>query len=234
MEHADLPGGLQLQVYTHSVLSTGERVITIALVNENQSQNDVGSTSRYCAFQPVIKVAGCDGVSVFTSVNRQTYLTTDPELLELDMLYSDVHCYAQGHGCSVMWDMQNVEPEWVESSFFPTFNLCQMKAAEVVSGNVLSMQFLSTASVDDIILELSAFASKYQKWIADLNAGVPEVKQSLQNIARSNVAKCQDACDRIVYAMLRMDCQFTLLMLQFISIYRLFLLLLLISSPKFP
>ena len=200
VEHADLPGGLQLQVYTHSVLSTGERVITIALVNENQSQNDVGSTSRYCAFQPVIKVAGCDGVSVFTSVNRQTYLTTDPELLELDMLYSDVHCYAQGHGCSVMWDMQNVEPEWVESSFFPTFNLCQMKAAEVVSGNVLSMQFLSTASVDDIILELSAFASKYQKWIADLNAGVPEVKQSLQNIARSNVAKCQDACDRIVYA----------------------------------
>ena len=147
VEYADLPNGLQLQVYTHSIMDSGERVITIALVNENQSENDITSTSRCCAFQPVIRVSSSDGTAVFTSVNRQTYLTTDPELLELDMLYSDVHCYAQGHGCSVMWDMDNAEPEWVESAFFPTFNLRQMKAAEVVSGNVLSMQFLSTATI---------------------------------------------------------------------------------------
>lgn len=200
VEYADLPNGLQLQVYTHSIMDSGERVITIALVNENQSENDITSTSRCCAFQPVIRVSSSDGTAVFTSVNRQTYLTTDPELLELDMLYSDVHCYAQGHGCSVMWDMDNAEPEWVESAFFPTFNLRQMKAAEVVSGNVLSMQFLSTATVDDVVLELSAFATKYQKWIKDQNNAVSEVKESLREIARSNIQKCQDACNRIDYA----------------------------------
>lgn len=200
VEYADLPNGLQLQVYTHSIMDSGERVITIALVNENQSENDMTSTSRCCAFQPVIRVSSSDGTAVFTSVNRQTYLTTDPELLELDMLYSDVHCYAQGHGCSVMWDMDNAEPEWVESAFFPTFNLRQMKAAEVASGNVLSMQFLSTATVDDVVLELSAFAAKYQKWIKDQNNAVSEVKESLREIARSNIQKCQDACNRIDYA----------------------------------
>lgn len=200
VKYADLPRGLQLQVYTHSIVDTGERVITVALVNENQSENDMNTTSRCCAFQPVIRITSCDGASIFTSVNRQTYLTTDPELLELDMLYSDVHCYAQGHGCSVMWDMQNIEPEWVESAFFPTFNLCQMKAAEVVSGNVLSMQFLATASVDEVVCELSAFAAKYQKWIQDQVNLLPAIKDSLQDVAKNNIQKCQDACNRIGYA----------------------------------
>ena len=200
VEYADLSNGLQLQVYTHSIMETGERVITIALVNENQSENDMVSTARCCAFQPVIKITGTNTDPIFTSVNRQTYLTTDPELLELDMLYSDVHCYAQGHGCSVMWDMDHVEPEWVESAFFPTFNLKQMKAAAVVTGDVLSMQFLSTASAKDIICELRAFAEKYQTWIKTQNEGVAEVKDGLKDIAVSNVRKCQDAYDRIIYA----------------------------------
>lgn len=200
VEYIDLPNGLQLQVYTHSIMKSGERAITIALVNENQSENDMGATSRSCAFQPAIRITGIDGVPIFTSVNRQTYLTTDPELLELDMLYSDVYCYAQGHGCSVMWDMENIEPEWVESAFFPTFNLQQMKAAEVVSGNVLSMQFLSTAPVGDVVRELSAFAEKYQQWIEQQNNGMSKVKSTLQDIARSNVQKCQNAYNRINYA----------------------------------
>lgn len=198
--YVSLPGELQLQVYTHSVLSTGERVITIALVNENQSENGMVDTARRCAFQPVIRVTGLDGAPVFTSVNRQTYMTTDPELLELDMLYSDVHCFAHGHGCSVMWDMDNPEPKWVESAFFPTYNLCQMKAAEVVSGNVLSMQFLSAAPVDEIVRELEAFAAKYQKWIKGQNDLVAGVKEELQKIAKGNIQKCQDACERINHA----------------------------------
>ena len=53
VEYADLPNGLQLQVYTHSIMDSGERVITIALVNENQSENDITSTSRCCAFSPL-------------------------------------------------------------------------------------------------------------------------------------------------------------------------------------
>lgn len=200
MEYTDLPGSLQLQVYTHSVLDTGERVVTIALVNENQSENDVVSTSKCCAFQPIIRVTSKNGTSVFTSVNRQAYLTTDPELLELDMLYADVHCYAQGHGCSVLWDMEKAEPEWVRSAFFPDFNLCQMKAAEVVSGNVLSMKFLSAEPADNVVRELRAFAAKYQKWIEEQNENVHKVKKSLQDIALSNIHKCQDASDRIAYA----------------------------------
>ena len=200
VSYADLEAGLQIQVHTHSVLSTGERVITIALVNENQSENDVLSTSRYCVFQPVVRVMGINRDSIFANVNRQTYLTTDPELLELDMLYSDISCYAKGHGCSVVWDTKNPEPEWVESAFFPGYNLHQMKAANFISGSVLSMQLLSSASAETVVRELSGFTCKYQEWINELSEHMPDVNEGLQNIALANILKCQEAYDRIAYA----------------------------------
>ena len=202
--YRDLQNALQLHVYTHSVSDNGERVVTIALINKNKSENDmysdIPSTAKLCAFQPVIKVSGSDGAAVFTDANRQTYLTTDPELLELDMLYSDVKCYGQGHGCSVMWDTENPEPRRITSSFFPNFNLRQMKAAEIVSGEVLSMEFLANASADDVVRELKVFVDKYQSWIEEQRKKLSAVKESLREVARSNIKKCQDACDRIAYA----------------------------------
>lgn len=205
VEYVQLEKNIQLQVYTHSILDTGERVITIALVNVNQAENDLNATSKFCAFQPSIRVTSNDDQFVFCSVNRQTYLATDPELLELDMLYADVNCYAQGHGCSVLWDIENAEPAWVESSFFPEFNLKQMKAAQVVSGNVLSMHFLSTAAPKSVISELLAFAAKYQSWIDDREKEIKDVREGLRGIAEKNIQKCQSACDRIVYAIKLLD-----------------------------
>ncbi|MCI8431375.1 MAG: hypothetical protein HFI16_14175 [Lachnospiraceae bacterium] len=206
VEYRELEGNLQLQVYTHSLLESGERVITIALINENQPESsNLLTTSVSCAFQPVIHIEGIEKESVFTNVSRQTYLTTDPELLELDMLYSDVHCYGQGHGCSVIWDREHEIPEWVESSFFPEFNLLQMKAADVEEGNILSMKFLSTASSEEIISGLSAFAEKYQVWINALQDKVSRVNDSLKETAKQNIDKCQNACDRIVSAVHLLD-----------------------------
>lgn len=201
--YVDLPSDLQLQVYVHSISDNGERVVTIVLLNKNKSKNELSSTaetSKFCAFQPVIKVTGNDDEAIFTNANRQTYLTTDSELLELDMLYSDVTCYAQGHGCSVMWDMEHPEPRWIASSFFPNFNLRQMKAAEIISGEVLSMQFLSSASVDNIVRELEIFVDKYRSWIEEQRKEISTVKKDLRDTAQSNVKKCQDACNRIDYA----------------------------------
>lgn len=198
--YVDLPNALQLQVYAHSFSDNSERVVTIVLLNKNKSENDLHSTAEFCAFQPVIKVTGDANEAIFTNANRQTYLTTDSELLELDMLYSDVICYAQGHGCSVMWDMENPEPRWIASSFFPNFNLRQMKAAEIISGEVLSMQFLSSASVDNIVRELEIFVDKYRSWIEKQGRGISTVKKDLRDTAQSNIKKCQDACNRIDYA----------------------------------
>jgi len=200
LEYVNLACGLQLQLYTHSILPSGERVLTVALVNINQAENDMLLTAKKCVFQPTIRIAGVETREIFTSVNRQTYLTTDPEILELDMLYSDVHCYAQGHGCSVMWDLDNADPQWVESAFFPHFNLHQMKATSLSGGNVFSMQFLASADVHDVVRELNGFASQYLEWINSIFREAENVKEDLKPIALENARKCQDAYERISYA----------------------------------
>ena len=200
VQYIDLPGKLQLQVYTHAILDTGERILTVALVNENQSSHNLISTSKLCAFQPSIRLESIDGDKIFTSVDRKKCLTMDPELLELEMLYAKVHCYAQGHGCSVVWDQDNEEPQWVRTEFFPDFNLCQMKPAQFENGSVFSMEFLSSAPASEIIQELSTFISKYQNWIKNLDFGIADIKEELRETANKNIEKCQNSCDRIKYA----------------------------------
>ncbi len=198
VERRELKGKLQLRVYTHSVMDTGERVLTIALVNENQSENNKPQTaSASCVFQPVIHVEGIHGEPIFTNVSRQTYLATDPELLELELLYSDVHCYAQGHGCSVTWDRNHDSPQWVESSFFPEYNLLQMKAAEIDAGDILKMRYLSEEMPENILPQLSVFVDKYQDWIEKQRSKIPTIHDSLKDTAKRNIKKCQNACNRI-------------------------------------
>ena len=206
VEYRNLEGNLQLQVYTHSILDTGERVITIALINENQPESsNLLTTSAASAFQPVIRIEGINGSGIFTSVSRQSYLTADPELLELDMIYSDVHCYGQGHGCSVIWDMDSAEPKWVRSAFFPEFNLLQMKAASIDAGKIFSMKFLSTATAGEIIPGLVSFAEKYREWIDGLGDKASAAGDSFKEIADNNILKCRDAYDRISLAIQLLD-----------------------------
>lgn len=206
VEYKILEGNMQLQVYTHSILDTGERVITIALINENQPEsNNLLTTSAATAFQPVIRIEGENKRRIFTNVSRQSYLTADPELLELDMIYSDVHCYGQGHGCSVIWDRVSVEPEWVCSSFFPEFNLLQMKAADIDAGNILSMKFLATATANEIIPGLLSFAEKYLEWIDGLEGKASAIGDSFKEIADNNILKCKNAYNRILLAIQLLD-----------------------------
>ena len=127
-------------------------------------------------------------------------MTADPELLELDMIYSDVHCYGQGHRCSVIWDMDSAEPKWVRSAFFPEFNLLQMKAASIDAGKIFSMKFLSIATAGEIIPGLASFAEKYREWIDGLGDKASAAGDSFKEIADNNILKCRDAYDRILLA----------------------------------
>ena len=203
----ELKNGLWLEVYTHSVLKTGERVITVALVNRNTTEdNDRRITSAKCVFQPVIRLSSVENTDIFAVVRQHTQIATDPELLELEMLYADVRCYAQGHGCSVLWDTEHTEPQWIKSAFLPSYNLCQMRAADIAEEKtvsdmpmhrVLSMRFLSSGSPDEVILELEAFADAYRRWIDRLSLRGRQFDAGLRETARINIQKCRAAYDRI-------------------------------------
>ena len=202
-----LQRGMKLKIYTNRLFDdTGERVITIALINENKAQMHapLTETNKASAFQSLIKVTSTDQAEVFTSIDRRINLTTDPELLELDMLYRNVYCYAQGHGCSVTWDIDNETPVWVTSSFLPSFNLKQMKPLSNNS-KVLNMKRLFTESDDVIIIELREFMTQYKSWIDELETQVEALDNTRKVSAEANISKCINAWHTISKTIMAME-----------------------------
>lgn len=198
VETRDLDNGMQLHVYTHAIFDTGEKVITVALINSLQvGDDDFTEQNRNAAFQPVIRISGTHEKPIFTLADKKVNLTTDLELLDLELLYSGIICYGQGHGCSVEWDIVNPEPIWVSSTFFPMYNLCQMKASEFPGLRIFNMKRLFTEHPDLLIKELRHFLEEYKKWIDDI-----EVKSSLfsgerRASAQRNIQHCRDAYKQI-------------------------------------
>ena len=196
-EPITLPSGVQVQVYTHTILASGERVITIAMVNTNQASEDPVEKAGKCVFQPVLRIKGADGEPVFTNANRQEQFSTDEELLQLDLLYSDINCYGQGHGCSVEWDLENNDPLWVSSAWFPSFNLHQMMAAQIEDRQVLSMKYLSEGMPLAVIASLRAFVKSYEEWIMKQASMIDELEECHRASANANIAKCNKALVRM-------------------------------------
>ena len=189
--------GMQLQIYTHSILESGERVITVVMLNTLQSENDLVDKAKKCAFQTKIVISGAEGTSVFSDVNHQEIFTEDEELLELALLYSDTKCFGQGHGCSVEWDLENTEPLWISSSWFPSYNLLQMKASQIKDRKVLSMQYLSESNPEEMIYLLHEFADSYNTWIRNLDTQLVSLDESYRPTAENNISKCREAYNRI-------------------------------------
>lgn len=191
--------GLTIQVFTHAVLSGGERIITIALVNTNTVEEKATSEdrARLCAFQTSVKISGFNDIEIFADTNRQTQLSTDKELQELNLLYSDIHCYAQGHGCSAIWDLENSSPLWGSTSWMPTYNLHQMMAQEIEDKQVLSMKYLANTNDIMLINSLRKFNMGYLAWIEDTKKSASKFNGYMKETAERNVKKCRQAYLRI-------------------------------------
>ena len=196
-EPISLDKGLQLQVYTHNIFEDGERVITVAMVNTNQAGDDAIEKAGLCAFQPVLKIEGEDHSSIFTNANRQEQFATDEELLELDLLYSDINCYGQGHGCSVEWDTNSDDPLWVSSAWLPSYNLHQMMAAQIEDKQVLSMKYLSEAMPVAVIQSLRTFIKSYSDWINLKAEEADGLDERFKYSADNNILKCRKAFQRM-------------------------------------
>lgn len=190
---------MELQLYTHMILKDGTKIITVTLINNNRAQSSIKDTSLLTAFQPSVKISGPNKNCIFSSINYQENLTIDPELAELEMLYSDTDCFAQGHGCSIEWDNCQ-EPKWISSSWFPSYNLQQMMAAQVQNEKVLSMKFLSEGDPDTVIKELRDFIDSYNAWIWEQESLAEKLDAEYKNSARENINKCKLALERISHS----------------------------------
>lgn len=196
-EPIKIPGGMELLVCTHTVLPDRRRIITAVLMNGNHTDGMQESTAERCAFQVSLKIEGQEGTSIFSDTVNQTQFTTDDELRELEMLYSDSKCYGQGHGCSVVWDMEHEEPLWVASTYLPGFDLRQMMAAQTADSHVLSMKYLASEKAETVFEKLHQFIDGYKKWIDNTEARIVMLSEAHRGCAVENMQKCRQAALRM-------------------------------------
>ncbi|MCR4648391.1 MAG: hypothetical protein K5776_04855, partial [Lachnospiraceae bacterium] len=194
--------GVFLKSFVHMQTNDGKKIITIVLTNEKKTgREDRDVIAQNTLMQPEIRLESKDETPVFSEIRRQVDLSENEELSELEMLYSENKCYAQGHGCSVIWDMENTDPRYVESAFIPQYNLKQMKAAEIKDTPIFNMYYLHTGEKEKIVSGLFDFAKKYSDWIDIQRKTAEDEKYSeYKESSEKNLSKCTQIHQRIQHS----------------------------------
>ena len=204
----EVADGVFLKVFFHKASENGNKVLTIVLTNERfvngENRNAVAANAL---LQPELLFTSVDSTLPFTEVGRQVAMTTNEELLQLDMLYMNSRCYAQGHGCSVVWDQANDEPQYIKTAFVPTFNLQQMKASEINENPVFNMRYLHTADKHEVINNLRNFISLYEEWIEKKREiSTTKKYESYADAAQNSLNICERILNRIYHSIELLDC----------------------------
>lgn len=198
-ESFEIENDVFLKVFVHMITAENEKVVTAVITNERSVKGeDKKSVAQNTILQPTITVYSADKYPIFTEVQRQVALTDNEELQNLEMLYSRYLCYAQGHGCSVIWDIDNDEPEYIRSEFMPMFDLHQMKAMELKGVQAFNMHYLFNADRGEIVNDLLSFVDSYNEWIEKQREKAKSV--SFKDYAQSvneNLKACSDISERI-------------------------------------
>lgn len=194
----EIEHGIFLKTHLHFETETGERIMTSVLTNErNVKEDDRNIIAANTIMQPEIKLVP-EKSEGFTEVRRQVSMSDSDELKQLDMLYDSDKCYAQGHGCSVIWDTENDSPAYIKSSFFPTYNLQQMKARKIEDNPVFNMYYLFNASKNEIIDNLRSFMAMYSDWIDEQGMiAQTERYKKHEHSAAQNIEACETILNRI-------------------------------------
>ena len=196
----EIENGIFLKSFFHFSTKNGEKIITTVLTNEryvaDQDRNKVAANT---VLQPEIIIEGAgDNKDVFAEARRQVAMSDNEELMQLDMLYAADKCYAQGHGCAVVWDKEGSSPRFVKTAFMPSFDLHQMKAFEIKDLPVFNMHYLFNTEQEEVISGLRRFLSLYEGWIEDkVNLAGSEKYAEFTKPADQNIKACKSMLSRI-------------------------------------
>lgn len=195
----DITDDIYVKSFLHMENSDGEKIVSVVLTNErhiDDKNRDVIASNT--VLQPNLRISGIDNQKVFAEVSKQIKLTDNDELLEMDMLYMDRKCYAQGHGCSVSWDITNDEPTYIESEFLPSSKVMQTKAVESGNNPAFKMHYLFNSDREQIIQHFKTFINEYDAWIEKQNTESKTSKYAMHvESAKNNIEKCRLISSRI-------------------------------------
>lgn len=192
---------LYLHILLHRVYQDGSRTVTVSLVNNNklaqQSRTRRDDEVLLSFFQPEISIAA-NPENSFEDVRKNIHMNSDPELLDLEMLYSEEKSYAVGHGCAANWDLDefgNCRRIYID--YLPEYEVLQMMPSLEFKGNVVQMQYLSEAGLKEITEGLNDLINGYEDWINSQNQKISKLPSLYQETAHQNMGKCLQTCEQL-------------------------------------
>jgi len=194
---------------------SGERTITLFLVNRQEVERETQLKDRFWLFQVELRVTAPDGASAFRRRARHRG-PGDPdddlrrEERELEMLFRHDHEFAVGHGIAVDWTVDNDDPSLasdVRTVAIPSYEVRQQTPPtpddpghEGLETLELRMDTLANADVEQLPSLLTPLVDAYDQWIAGLQSEIADPLEGLQDyqdVAARAVQHCQTTSARI-------------------------------------
>lgn len=192
-----LGNGCQLRIIPRHRYREGAALVTASLVNINRAAGNRSRDAGLTIYQPRLKLRLQGTHGQFLDVDPNPGRIADPELVQLELLYRNKHCFARGHGCSATWDMENPNPSWVGTAFIPCVCVPQMRPRLIPDLDVFGMQFLSEAPTQRIITQLNDFLQMYERWIIEQSQTAESITGRLRVASKANMDSCRQAATRI-------------------------------------
>lgn len=196
MQHFLLGSQAEAYVLVRNTMSDGSRAITVSLSNREEAERTRLKNASLTLFQPRVLITLL-GDGSFADIDWRQKLSRDPELAELELLYRGAGCFAQGHGCSVDWDLSNSSPTWISTSVMPKCNLNQMMPRPADGSKIFKMSYLVDAKRSEIVEQLHAFVREYGDWIDGIAQRASALELQYKDAACRNISRCSDVLRRL-------------------------------------
>lgn len=191
----EMEKGLEIKVLIHRIMRDGAKIVTVTMTNTNAKGADFKMESAYAFFQPSLEILE-DKIDSIGELAYNIGMSTDEEILELNMLYHEKKNYASGHGCAVEV-CEKDSLKHIFSRFLPRYEVRQMKPSTRFAGDILSMKYLSEASVEEIKIGLLSLTDEYKKWIDEQESKANFLQEEYKKSAKINLQRCKETCERI-------------------------------------
>lgn len=208
---AETEGGLKLHATLRSVEDDGA-VISLMLVNHNQSQDSGSVNAEDAFFQAKIVVTDVEERPVFSNIDRPSGNSEEMDMASMELLYRHRKSFCLGHGCAADWSKgDDVEStgttDAVWTSTIPTYEVQPVEPREKPYGTGqfnLSMRFLASGEGLDansrqtsIVNALTGLCDDYESWITDTETEASTLSGRLSEAAKRHLNACRQCLGRM-------------------------------------
>lgn len=122
----------------------------------------------------------------------------DLEVENLDLIYKSSKTFSIGHGCASDWILNPLgEANTIIGNHFPIFDSPNFTPDFLKSGQIEMKTLAGLETGNDWEKELLNILKEYGEWIEEKNIQISSLDKSLQEAAKSNIAKCRLCMKRI-------------------------------------